>query len=65
MVQIDRLDVKQWVEDRVTRAVIAHLISHFDFRNALLGMESNNCLSERLRGRAEVIEFISNIEDRL
>ena len=65
MVQIDRLDVRQWMEDRVTRVVIAHVINHFDFRNALMGMEPNNCLSERLRGRAEVIEFICNIEDRL
>lgn len=61
---IDKLDIQQWKEDRTTRSVMRYLKEVFDSSTALLGCEDGQTV-DRLKGRAEVLQFLERIEDHL
>ena len=54
---IDRSDLTGWLNLPVTKEIFVLLIKYFDSHEYLLGAEQGQSL-DRLKGRAEVLDFI-------
>lgn len=61
---IDRDDLDLWLEDQVTKIVFMKLKEEFDFTKALMGAENGQTI-DRFKGRAEVLDYLANIRERI
>ncbi|MGH8603937.1 MAG: hypothetical protein ACREXR_14565 [Gammaproteobacteria bacterium] len=60
---LDALDLSEWHRNRVTQAVFQMLRDQFDFAEALRG-SADGVTIDRLKGRAEVLDFVMHISTR-
>lgn len=56
---LDNQDIKQWVGHRITQEIFFRMLKYFDPHRAILA----GFTSDRLKGRAEVLDFIINQEN--